>query len=256
MRNFIIGVVLCALPTMTFAECDNPLSKKIASSVHPKQKIYNELTSCKKIPNNPELTIFASVLEKETGAGEEDLSGSEDLSIVIAKSDSGEVIARYFKKDFYNTGNGGTNFAEIKIDTANYRLNTNTRAFGIVSNFDGRYGVSEEITLYILRDNDIVPVLRNLNLVSSPTNNGFEIGCAGIIENDTKRTIVMSPKMTNNFFDIVINEKQVKYKVTKKSCSEDKPKVESTSTKKYTLKYEDKKGAYDVPEEIAIPELD
>lgn len=263
MRNIINNVIatgvvlLCVVPTISFAMCDNSLSKKIAFSVHPKQKIYNDLTSCKKIPNNPELTIFTSILEKEIIPGaEEDLSGSEDLSVIIAKTDSGDVIASYLKKDFYNTGNGGTNFAEIKIDTANYRLNNDTRAFGIVSIFDGRYGVSEQITLYILKENKIVPILKNLNLISSPTNNGFEIGCAGIIESDTKRIISMSPQMTNNFFDILINEKQIKYKVTKKSCDEDKPKVESTSTQKYKLQYDNKKGIYNVPEEIAYPDVD
>jgi hypothetical protein len=78
MRNIINNVIatgvvlLCVVPTISFAVCDNPLSKKIAFSVHPKQKIYNDLTSCKKIPNNPELTIFTSILEKEIIPGAEE----------------------------------------------------------------------------------------------------------------------------------------------------------------------------------------
>ena len=178
MRNFIISVVLCALPTMTFAECDDPLLKKIASSVHPKQEVYHgayntDPMSCKKIPNNPEQTIFAEILEKEKVENEDNDSGAYDLSLVIAKN-NGEIIGRYHKNDFYNTGNGGTVLDDIKVDTANYRLNADTRAFGIVSNFSGRDGREEEITLYVLKQNKIVPVLSNLTLVSSPTV-GFDL---------------------------------------------------------------------------------
>lgn len=259
MRNFIISVVLCALPTMTFAECDNLLSKKIASSVHPKQKIYNELTSCKKMPNNPELTIFAEVLEKEPNGSEDASFGYYDLSLVIAKSDSGEIVGRYFKNDFFNMGNGGSTLGEIKVDTANYRLNADNRAFGIVSSFGGRDGASDQITLYVLKQNKIIPVLSNLELSSSPTV-GFDLKeqsefCNGNTDSDVKRTIIMTQNVTNGFNDILVNEKRVqyKYRVTKKSCDVQK---EDKTTKKYTLKYDDKKGAYDAPEEIAIPDLD
>lgn len=252
MRNFIISVVLCAVPMMSFAECDNPVLTKIASSVHPKQKVYEGFTSCKKMPNNPELTIFAEVLEKAPNGSEDAGFGYYDLSLVIAKSDSGEIVGRYFKNDFYNMGNGGITLNEIKVDTANYRFNAETRAFGLASQQGGRDGAFEQITLYVLKGNQIIPVLNNLELVSSPSNTSFDCNVA---DSDTKRTIVMSTNATNGFFDILVNEKKVKYKVTKKSCDTDKPKVESTSTKKYTLKYDDKKGAYDAPEEIAMPDL-
>ena len=233
--------------TKAIAGCEASILNKIGSSVHPKQKVYGEFASCKKMPNNPELTIVAELLEGAEDSG----FGNYDLSVVVAKSDSGEVVGKSFNEGFFNSGAGGTEFQEIKVDTANYRLNADTRAFGVVTEIGGRDGREEKITLFTINGSNIKPVLNDIILQATPSVGIGELDCAGVTDSDIKRTIIMTESPTSGFNDIVVNEKKVKYKITKKSCDEEKQKVDKTTSKKYTLKYNSKKGFYNAPEEIA-----
>lgn len=231
--------------TKAIAGCEASILNKIGSSVHPKQKVYGEFVSCKKMPNNPELTIVAELLEGAEDSG----FGNYDLSVVVAKSDSGEVVGKYINEGFFNIGAGGTDFGEIKVDTANYKLSADTRAFGVVTQIGGRGGSEQQITLFTLNSSNIKPVLNNIILQATPT--AGDLDCAGVTDSDIKRTIIMTESPTSGFNDIVVNEKKVKYKITKKSCDEEKQKVDKTTSKKYTLKYNSKKGFYNASEEIA-----
>jgi hypothetical protein len=234
--------------TKAIVGCEASILNKIGSSVHPKQKVYGEFASCKKMPNNPELTIVAELLEGAEDSG----FGNYDLSVVVAKSDSGDVVGKYFKEGFFNSGAGGSQFEEIKVDTANYRLNADTRAFGVVSHTGGRDGGYEEITLFVLNGTNINPVLINLGLINSIP---ITIGDCIVGDYDIKRTVIMTSNVTNGYFDITVNEKKTKYKVTKKSCEGQEEKIDKTTSKKYTLKYDNKKGVYNAPAEIASPDL-
>jgi hypothetical protein len=247
MKNFTIVLALaCSLPAISFASCDNPILKKVASSTHPKQKTIDDLESCKKIPNNPELTIFAEIVEKSESS---DYNGS-DLSVAIANSNSGEVTANYFKQDFAVVPASAN---DIKVDTANYKINGDTRAFGVsFSEYDGVNGAVERVNLYVLRAKEIIPILDNIIVSSSsPYKGELQVDCA-LFDDDIKRTIAIASTTTNGFFDLLVNEKKVKYKVTKKSCDEKEQKIDKTTTKKYTLKYDNKTGAYSVPEGIGF----
>lgn len=228
--------------------CDTSVLKKISTAVHPNQKVYEGFSSCKKIPNNPELTIIAELLERSEDPN------TFDLIVVVTKSDSGEVIGKYFEKEHHFAGAGSDMFDTLKVDTANYRLNADTRAFGVMSGH-GRFCCrdtfrEDNITLFTMKDSEIKPIMGELNLHGRYDIPNGELDCALIADQEVKRTIVMTENYTNGFKDILINEKNLKYKITKKSCEQET--IEKTTVKKYILKYDNKKGFYNIPENIGI----
>lgn len=224
--------------------CD--LDSKMVNKVINDSKIDGILdtdySTCKKLPNSPEITVFAFL----TGRTDDDNNG-RDLTVVTAKTDSGDIIGTFKNHtqpdDDYFFQHGMRNMlAEIKIDTANYRLNSEKRAFGIVKVEEN--DPNQTIDLFIQNGNKIEKVIGDLS-ISGMAIHKFDGDCAGEPGGEWKGIISMSDKMTNGFFDIIFKETIKEYDygndTAEQVCSDNYKAKYKTKTEKTTFKYDGKK---------------
>ena len=251
-----------SLNTVKLQKCD--IDANVVNKVVSALKIGNvldvEYSTCKKLPNSPEITVFA-LLTQEPNL---DLQAF-NLTLVTAKTDSGEIIGKFNShnpkedvdtEDYFFQQGAHSMLDEIRIDTANYRLNDDKRAFGIFSNVDDAgSGNYQTMTLFVQNGQQIDKILSEITLSSlsmdSIGRNNFD--CV-VTEAESKSVITMSPQMTNGFYDIVVSETTKTYNYgkdsNKKVCSDSyKPKYKTTN-KKFILKYDNKSNIYIKPSDM------
>lgn len=141
-----------------------------------------------------------------------------DFTIATINTKNKNVVASY-KSKLEEDATLRVDQGTLRIDTANYRLNDKTRAFGVdvVSGYiancaDGGFGPIR--TLYIQEGKKIRPILEGMivssymNIVPGPSrcNSDASEDVVKITEEHTT-SISMANTMTNGFKDIVVNTK-------------------------------------------------
>ncbi len=163
------------------------------------------MTSCKKMPENESLTIVVTIYRDERSI--------ENISIMLI--DSNEKITSSYKKSLPDDMSMSS--GSINIDTAPYKVSSNVRAFAVdiyESYAPHCYEAWTEgyRTLYIKKENKIVPILENIGLTGGrflnkkstcePPENGKNISTENF-----KTNITILKTITNGFFDIGIVKK-------------------------------------------------
>ena len=126
-----------------------------------------------------------------------------DVYILIVENETGKITHKFYQEEGWISD--AISLENIKIDTARYRLNNDTRAFGVRCFYTGNsrpnpYS-SEEISLFILRENTLVQVLNNYRV--NEYRGDWNMDCDGeFIE--TKSVLAMSNEQTNGFYNIEI----------------------------------------------------
>jgi hypothetical protein len=227
---------LLTISTLFTSAQNSDIYNKILNQLNLKEdKIKESLVCYKQLPNNREETIYVI---PEIATQEDDFMFSLNSYILITESNTGKIKHKYFES--YKTNNWSSDAIKlnsITIDTAPYRLNKKSRAFGIRISYRGSsrvnpYG-SESLSLFIKKGNTLKKVVNNLIVYE-------EIGewdgmCAGEF-NEEKSILIISKKKSNGFSNIILSKKnttRINKEEKNGDCSE---KVSSTRNKK-TLKY-------------------
>ena len=158
-------------------------------------------------------------------------------NILIWNKKSKSFEANYSNKSEWTSD--AVYLSSLKIDTAPYYLNKNTRAFGLRFSYSGSSRVnpfdSEIMNLYYLKDNKIIEVLNNFELENMTGENN------GTCENASFETS-MSILIMNNKFEDKLNDITVKTKIKNYSLdSECDKKINKSESVKYEILVFDEK---------------
>lgn len=204
----------------------------------PMGKTKEEFIRSKPMPNDPGKTIVSiPVLATEEDDG---YSYTMDAYFLVVESRTGKILQQYYEEGYWESD--AVRLEDIGIDTAPYRLNPQTRAFGITTQFVGSSGPNpfsqNTMSLFIQQGNTLVKVVDKL--VLEQYNGEWDMRCAGVFENKKTRIEVSSIK-TNGYADLVLHSKTTNTESFKKAeeCEE---KVVKSKLNRSLLKFS--KGGY------------
>lgn len=175
-------------------------------------KIYRRLLVTKVKPNHPEETIM--VIPEFTEGNEDESFFELNCHIVIVNTTSGIITHKYIEKGLTSDA---LQLSEITIDTAQYLVSNDIRAFGITifyyANSKGSPYSNKTLSLFVTSGDSLKKILNHFNIMEySGEWDGF---CYGAFTN-IKNTLVMSKETSNGYFDMI-----VKSKITKINTIED-----------------------------------
>ena len=155
-------------------------------------------------PNNPEEAIVVIPEIVEGSVEEEFLKLNSHIAIVDLKTKT--ITHQYFES--YKTNDwvsDAIRLDEIKIDTAPYLVNESTRAFGISVHYFGSSRVNpyynQKLSLFVKEKGTLKNILHNFSMEESIGEwNG---NCEDEFESE-KKTLIVSDKKTNGYFDFTI----------------------------------------------------
>lgn len=234
VKNTLL-ILLLFFSVLTNASCLDE-HKNFISDFYEGAGVIRHSSVCKVWPATGYI-IFATSIE---------LNERTDLGVMVFDSKTNTVIGVGREIDaltddaIYNNG--------IKIDTANYRLNRDTLAFGIRTSWRGSSRAnpysSESLRLYITHDKSLVSVLSGLNV--HEYSGEWDTRCAGEF---TTRDMIMIMMQSGRgpYADLLIKEKTTKV-LSREAAEGCKDVLQKTEEKKYVLKYE--RGRYLVPENL------
>ena len=165
-------------------------------------KIKYDLIVSKVQPHNPNETII--VLPEIVDEGE--LFYELNSHILLVDNTTGRITHKYFESHKTNNWvSDAIELREIKIDTAPYIVDENTRAFGIRVYY---YGMSkpnpysnETISLFVKSDGYLKNILNNYDVMNY--GGEWDTNCDGEFLN-VKRTLLLSKEKTNGYFNILV----------------------------------------------------
>lgn len=192
-----------------------------------------DLIASKTFPNNKSETIL---IIPEIENEDKELDSFElNSHIVIVDTNTGDIKFSYFESSKTNNWiSDAIILSDILIDTAPYILSKNLSAFGVRVNF---YGMSKPnpysnstLSLFIKSENNLTKVLNNYTV--SDYGGEWDMNCdANFI--DAKKILIMTPKTSNGFFDILVKNKITEIKNYEDSNGDCIDKKETNTTKSF-----------------------
>lgn len=172
------------------------------------ENVDRELSIEKPMRYIPEMMAFA-VLEK---VGESDYSEEGHYKYkchVVLYNASDKVITNKYVIE--NLESDAIRLSKVNFDFAPYMVQTNKRAFGFRIIYSGSSRVNpyeeEQLTLFIQEKDKLVPVLKDFT--SYLSTGDWDTNCAGEF-NEKRAVFVIEPTLSNGYFDIKVNYKDVK----------------------------------------------
>jgi len=180
--------------------------------------------------NLPNTDLLAWVIVIKT---EEEANGNRTYEIYNLITDTtGKILGKDKDVNTYED-----ELTSAKIDTANYRLNDSTRAFGVrltTKRVSRPFGSSDEkISLFVFQDNGLKKVLGNVQVYAHNRYEMFE-DCTGSW-NETKAVLIISDKKTNNYNNIIVKTQNTYHGL--KGKKKKVPSVKKTLLKKTHQNY-------------------
>ncbi|MCX2453809.1 hypothetical protein OQX61_21250 [Pedobacter sp. PLR] len=222
MKNVLLLFILLITSNINSkaADFDSLLVKSVIKELRiPMAKIKEEYIRTKPMPNDRTKTIVSiPVMARED---DDDYSFVMDAYILVVESGTGKILQKYHEKGYWESD--AVRLDDIGIDTAPYRLNKDTRAFGITGQHVGHSGPNpyneQTISLFVISGNSLIKVVDKLLL--ERYNGEWDMNCAGIFKN-LKTIISVSPDKTNGYADLIINSKTITTETFKKGeeCEE------------------------------------
>jgi len=256
MRFVYLLILLFSFGTKAEEFCDkgviNTIQKAYPNAVKPKESWQREMklgdskarvasisksgSQCKVWPAFPELAIVAFGIEDQV-----DLK-LYDLEIFIVSIKDNKIVSHYLDKSVL--GADRSHYSPIKLDTAYYKLNDSTIAFGVRVSKDG----FTNLELYTFNDGSIKKVMKNLIVSNSYGETGTS--CAGWFT-DIKRTVLIEKQKSSGFYNLKVKTTHRDFDKEKKVKSDDDSPCFETNDKykRYSnvLKFDGK--SYPVPSE-------
>lgn len=168
-------------------------------------EVHNELYTEKKMPNlEDSYIIVVPVLQ-----GKLEADGFSVKNTILITDTQGKIKSKYI--DDIEFGSDAIRLDSFIIDTGLYKLNSNTRAFGITANYHGSSNPnpysSSDISLYYPEGKTLKKILDGYNL---RTYSGeWDMNCSGEFEEDSSVIIVDQAK-TNGFNNLKIKTENKK----------------------------------------------
>jgi hypothetical protein len=203
-KLIIIPLVIILTLGLTYSQSSisSNIDKVLKQLNIQKKDCYYDLVVEQIIPyaSDKSVVVIPKIIDKDEN------SFSCDCYILIINNASGLIINRFFESN--SLISDAVRIEKISVDFAPYRLNSTTRAFGIriLNEGDSRPNPyeNEDISLFIPKDSLLVRVLRNYS-ISSITGD-WDTNCSGQFVTQ-KKILIMSNKITNNYYDIIAKSK-------------------------------------------------
>lgn len=166
--------------------------------VKPDRNIGDDKPQCKIWPANPQLALLAWQLD-DTNYVAYDEQDNSDIQIVIASAATGKIISQFIDEsaminDAIKSGN-------LTLDTAQYKLNQSTTAFGL------RYSQSslQYLNLYTFKNNKVEKILKDV-LINVKYREELINGCSALTREYKSFIIMQNKKMKNGFASLLFKK--------------------------------------------------
>ncbi|MEH6416379.1 hypothetical protein [Pseudomonas sp. CGJS7] len=174
---------------------------------------------CKVWPAEPDKTLLAVQLGHEAAINPN--GATADLELLIVDSAQPRILQRYRQDDALVSD--AVRVGALILDTARYRLNEDTTAFGLRIEYIGSsranpYGATV-LNLYAIRDGALRPVLQGLEVALS--RGVWDTNCAGEFSS-VRRTVAIDAKRDHGYAGLLVNsaEESSRAVVDGKDCKE------------------------------------
>ncbi|WP_239423814.1 hypothetical protein [Snodgrassella communis] len=233
--KYLCMIIFTCISLISYADCEKIIPTLISKLHHHYFDSGFKFTACKVWPADPTKTIIALALTKD----EDRQAASFDLDVLVVDSRSGEVIARNLKKDAITSD--AITFQSLVIDTARYKLNKQSNAFGVRMNYSGSSHVNplevQYFNLYHFHHKKLTQTINDL-LVYHFGGEQDDMGCASQFH-EFNSILSLSQSETNHFADIIVTDKRsiLTFKSLKGECVNEvveRPKI------KFYLRYDGK----------------
>ncbi|MBI3231346.1 MAG: hypothetical protein HYZ45_14630 [Burkholderiales bacterium] len=250
LRRFrVLALLVClalsaVVAVPTWAACALGLDESFSRSPEGEESenSVQEYVACKDHPSILHASIVAvASSQANVHAGQDE---NYDLAIALKYAPHGKVIAEsIFPAELPN--GGGPRLTSITLDTANYLLAPQLRAFGVRAKLDMRFTFSEELNLFLVKGKKIVKVLSNAPMHIYFSNRWPE--CREQTR-EAQRVAVLDKAKSNGWYDILIQEKLIDSEGKVDASGQCQMVPTATATKEYRLKFDGK--AYVIPNEM------
>jgi len=160
---------------------------------------------CKVWPADPGKTLLAVQLGHE--AAESPDGATYDLEMLVADSAQPRILQRY-RQDGALVSDA-IRVGALTLDTARYRLNENTTAFGLRIEYLGSSRANPYsgvvLNLYASQEGKLRPVLRGLEV--SLSRGEWDTNCAGEFST-VRRTVAVDAKRDHGYAGLLVNSAQ------------------------------------------------
>lgn len=157
---------------------------------------------CKVWPASPDKTLIAVKLQY--GRGGDEAVDEADLEVLVVDTARDRIVQRHLDKGLL--GSDAIRMSSLAFDTARYRLDDTTTAFGLRI---GRSGSSRAnpyeastLRLYVLDGEALRPVLSNL--IVTRNSGEWDTNCAGQFT-DTRRTLAVDKQRDNGYAGLLVS---------------------------------------------------
>lgn len=196
----IPALLQAAYPNATSETGDG--SELLRLSGTPTRWINPDEVVCKVWPASPDKTLIAVKLQHAIDADQ--AVDEADLDLVVADSARDRIVQRHRQDGLLSSD--AIRVSSFAFDTARYRLDDKTTAFGLRIHRSGSsranpYG-DETLRLYVMDGSGLRPVLRNLVMMRNQGE--WDTRCAGEFT-DTRRTISVDAKRDNGYAGLLLN---------------------------------------------------
>lgn len=200
-----------------------------------REEIREDLFVAKVWPHDPSLSI---VVIPKIAQQEDDNYGNSsyvlDAYVLLVDKQTGSIRYRFYEAEAWTSD--ALVLSGIEIDTAPYRLNGSTRAFGIRVSYRGSSQPNPynqtDLSLFVTKGNILQPVLKNYTI--DRFGGEWDTRCAGEFD-EMGSVIVMDKAQTNGYQNIILKQK-LKHTVNHQ-VGEDCQEKETIQQKTVVLKY-------------------
>lgn len=151
---------------------------------------------CKVWPASPDKTLLAFKLQYEAASGGD--VEPADLELLVADTASDRILQRY--REAHALDSDAIRVSGLVLDTARYRLDERTTAFGLRVNYSGSSRAnpysSTSLSLFVPDGAQLRPVLRRLQVALE--RGEWDTECAGEFE-AVQRTVAIDAKRDNGY---------------------------------------------------------
>jgi len=258
LSKIITVALVCMLAMQAKATDCGPLAERLNVKLgYPSSGTADEsgFGDCKKSPANPGATIAAFAhFQKGSDFSSDDVGlGLYDLDVLLVDTDTAAILQHLSQKGALSSDSIA--LSRISIDTANYTLAPNARAFGVRADRsnnlrENSFGF-ETINLYLIRENHLRQVLDKLVMSEDQPHSE----CGSDDASHVTRTLAVAKTITHGLADLILMEKRID--VEEKMENEDGNEVcvttrEIPSSKRYLLKFNGE--TYVIPKDIKSPD--
>jgi len=183
------------MPFLVHANClTEPVLNAAVKAGHERNN--NELIACKALPNQQDQTVVA--FARETGKHE------YNLTVLTVMNKTGKTIYQYIDEDPSFGASGDP--IKITIDTGQYFVASNRRAFGIRATQSLNSWDSDEfLNLFLPEEDNLARILANLRISSSTMRDCFD-------GHEMKRSVSVSKDLSEGFYSLVVTTSEQVYK--------------------------------------------